>query len=510
MKMSKFCWRFLFVCSIAAAMVTVAPALLAQESIDCTQIEALGIDKQMNLHAAQIRVACGLEPAGSAGHGDTLPPESLPGGANANVVTDTDTWPHVTQSESMIAIDSFASTIVVSYNDSHSAPSNYSGVSYSLDGGSTWTRILPSPFATGHGTNYGDPIISWNDASGVFVAGDLVSGDCGPQGIGVWTSPDAINWTVGGCAHVNNNDDRESMWVDNNSVSPFYGRVYVSFNNFSVSGAPVFVVHSDDAGATWSAPIQITPTGVFRRNIQLTGSPDGTGVVYLAAMDEGGGGFSTRQNLMYRSFDGGNTWLGSIMGARFGAPGDSLCPSNSYFVRINPIWRHMGWGQPAAGPNSVLHYVYAASSGTDFGEIYYQRSLDDGATWSAPLQLTSTQLDSRTNAWMPSLSSTATGNVQAAWYDRHYSPNGLVYRYMGSVSPDNGATWEPVTNISDRLSPEPEQPDPNVQACYAGDYNNHIAFGNINYMTWTDGRNYEFDPSANVHFVQKLFFASNP
>jgi hypothetical protein len=155
MKMSRSRWCFLLVCSIAVATVTVAPSLLAQETIDCSQVEAMGIDKQTNLHAGAIRVACGLEPAATAGPGGALPPELLPGGANANVVTDTDTWPHVTQSESMIAIDSLASAIVVSYNDSHNAPSNYSGVSYSQDGGSTWTRILPSPFATGHGTNFG-------------------------------------------------------------------------------------------------------------------------------------------------------------------------------------------------------------------------------------------------------------------------------------------------------------------------------------------------------------------
>ena len=35
---------------------------------------------------------------------------------------------------------------------------------------------------------------------------------------------------------------------------------------------------------------------------------------------------------------------------------------------------------------------------------------------------------------------------------------------------------------------QPAQPDPNVQACYAGDYNYHSTFGNTAFITWDDGR----------------------
>src|SRR5439155_11225918 len=44
---------------------------------------------------------------------------------------------------------------------------------------------------------------------------------------------------------------------------------------------------------------------------------------------------------------------------------------------------------------------------------------------------------------------------------------------------------EPISTV---LIPQPLQPDGNVQACYAGDYNYATAFGNAHYATWTDGR----------------------
>ena len=127
------------------------------------------------------------------------------------------------------------STIVVNYNDHNG--NNYSGVSCSTDEGNTFTQILPPPFATGHGTNYGDPILVFNSNLDLWFAGDLVSG-CGGQGIGLWSSPNCMNWTpVLTCAHVNSADDRLSMWVDNDPASSQYGRMYISFNTFNLNNS---------------------------------------------------------------------------------------------------------------------------------------------------------------------------------------------------------------------------------------------------------------------------------
>jgi len=281
-----------------------APAAQQPEIItgaDCSRIAELGIDKQQNLRAAYIRIACGLEAPGEPGVVSAAPevPSPLAAPVNVNTITGTETYPHVTQSESMVW-SSDGATIVVNYNDSRTAPSNYSGVSVSTDGGNTFTRLNPSPFASGHRTNYGDPIVVYNARLGKWFAGDLATG-CGGQGIGLWTSPDGLTWRKGKCAHNGSSDDRESMWVDNNPTSPFYGRMYISWNDFA-AGQGIFVTRSDD-GVTWT-PVQVT-TG-FVRNVQLTGGADGA--VFVAAMDEGGGGFNARTNLIYRSTDGGNNW----------------------------------------------------------------------------------------------------------------------------------------------------------------------------------------------------------
>ena len=109
--------------------------------------------------------------------------------------------------------------------------------------------------------------------------------------------------------------------------------------------------------------------------------------VFVASMDEGGGGLATRQNVMYRSMDGGVTWTSSIMGPRFNPPGDGVCPSNSYFAKMNPIWRHMGWGEPGVGPGGVVHYAYAAKGALSPGTSTTCVPPITAQTWSAPIKL---------------------------------------------------------------------------------------------------------------------------
>jgi hypothetical protein len=304
------------------------------------------------------------------------------------------------------------------------------------------------------------------------------------------------------------------MWVDNNSSSPFYGRMYISLNNFAVGGGALQIVYSDN-GTTWTGPV--TLNGSFIRDIQITGDLQGSGRVYVAAMNEGGGGLTTRQNVMYRSTDGGVTWASSTTGPSFSAPGRTACTANSYFVCMfgTNNWRHMGWGEPAANGNVVSLNYAAHGSGADLGDIYYVRSTDSGVTWGTPVKLntdTGTALQ-----WQPSLTTTNTGMVFASWYDQREVNGGNdlnctagnaaqnCYRRWGRVSLDNGATWQANDMVGRALSPLPAQPDSAVQPNYQGDYDYHSSFGATAIGGWTDGRTIISGTSQQdifVNFVQ--------
>ena len=89
----------------------------------------------------------------------------------------------------------------------------------------------------------------------------------------------------------------------------------MSWNDFNASPASLLLSSSDDGGTTWSAPVTVHSGSPFVRDVQITVGPNGT--VLLAGMDEGGGGFNPRTNLMYRSANGGATWTQYGMGASF-------------------------------------------------------------------------------------------------------------------------------------------------------------------------------------------------
>lgn len=499
MKHRKTIWYFAVpLLAILATSVASMPAVAQMTStgISCSQITSLHLLQQDNMRAGRTLIECGIIRGGSDGNsGDA--PDNLPAPPNVLVSNRScNSFSTCTKSENMVW--SNGNTVVVNYNDENSNGNNYSGTSVSDDLGATFTQLLPPPFATGHGTNFGDPIVVFNKKLNKWFAGDLVTG-CGGQGIGLWTSPDGHTWTPGACAHNNSGDDRESFWVDNEPDSGFYGRMYISWNDFNFGGGALSVTHSDD-GTTWTAPVRIN--NGFIRDVQLTGTPPGVirsssiakNTVFVASMDEGGGGFSTRQNVMYKSTNGGASFTSVVMGPRFAATGDVGC---GYFVAIAPIWRHMGWGQPAVGPRNVVHYAFAgAGTGSDHGNIYYTRSTDNGATWSAPVKLNQDADGQFKTQWMPNVTADKDGKVTVSWYDRRQATSacnvatdaGCKYERWARQSSDNGATFNAEFAVSTSLIDQPEQRDPFVQSCYAGDYDySTVADGNA-FVTWTDGR----------------------
>ena len=484
--------------------IKIVDSTLLPPGFDCSKIHELGIDRQENFRAGLIMIACGEAEGGSTPN-VSFPSRLLQtvfapftyGGTDVDLITGAETSPHVTQSETFSWTNpDNPNQIVVAYNDSRTAFANYSGASYSSDGGLTFTRLNPSPFATGHGSNFGDPVVLYNRSNATWHAIFLASG-CGTfnAGIGDWKSTDGgVTWAVGACVHIGSNDDRESGWIDMNPASPFYGRMYVSFNNFAIAGPPISVTFSTDNGATWSAPQNLPLGGASSvRNVQITGDLL-TGDVYVAGMDEMGGGLGNRANMIYRSTDGGATWALTYTGPPFAGPGSGLCSNNSYFASMfGSYWRHMGWGEPAA-LDHVVHYVYAQhGAGADPGDVYYIRSTDSGVTFSPPLKLNT---DATTTAqWQPNLSVNVNGSLFAMWYDGREGTgctpgvNTPCYRMWGHKSTDNGVSWQTDMAYSDVISPLPGQPDPNVSVCYAGDYDYGSAIATKHVSSWVDGRN---------------------
>jgi hypothetical protein len=487
---------------------------------DCNRVAELGVEKQGSFRAASILHYC------STGETDfrsvptslsdvifgTSPPPRFVG-FDINLITGTETVPHVVQAES--SAWAHGNTIVVAMDDSRGvalSPLSVCSVSVSTDGGGTFTRL---PYAFNQtGACFGDPTVFYSVRAGKWFVG-FFAGRCPNTGFGQWESPDGINWSESGClTGAGVTVDWLSSWVDNNPASPYYGRQYASFNDYTVGGQ-LTMVYSTDDGVNWSSPVVVTATtNPLRRAVRIFGSLANDGTIFVQALDEGGGGMNPRANLIFRSTNGGVNWSSQIsQGPAFAAPGRGV---NGYFAGmyttpVNGYWRYMGYGQPGAAQNSVIHYVYTVHGvGSDAGDVFYIRSIDNGGTWSAPLRM-NTDVTTRAQ-FQPSIAVNARGKLVATWFDERNTVADELQRYF-RVSHDNGLTWGLDTPLSDPIFPKPLQQDPNIVPTYVGDRHD-AAFsndgqGNVAYDTWTDGRVLIGGSSQQDVFFDRINFAAS-
>ena len=164
-------------------------------NFNCADIAQYNVDKQLNLRANAIMEKCTGQKSTSAvsdaSSADQVSPDAYGG-------TDVSVKPAAAGLQSETFSWRNGSTVVVFYNDLTSGSTGKG--SYSTDGGATFTLIPGDPFASGHGSNFGDPAVVYDAMHGKWIGTWIASG-CGGFGIGAWTSPDGITWTAGGCAN---------------------------------------------------------------------------------------------------------------------------------------------------------------------------------------------------------------------------------------------------------------------------------------------------------------------
>ena len=123
---------------------------------DCATIHEKGIDRMEGLKWGLLMLNCGEGRGGTPKGAPTsafsklvqklLPPSLAPvtfGAADVNLVTGTETPPNTTQSETFTTANpDNPDQVCVAFNDSRGANfSNFSGISCSTDGGTTFTRV---------------------------------------------------------------------------------------------------------------------------------------------------------------------------------------------------------------------------------------------------------------------------------------------------------------------------------------------------------------------------------
>ena len=227
--------------------------LLLKLLVMCDRTDELG----------QVRQSPAIEPVTTEAGGADVPVSDPAGDVGTNSHT---------QSETSMAVNEATGTICAGYNDSwHYFGENqgFTGFSRSVDGGATFD----DRGALGD-DSFGDPAVVWRRSDGNFYFAALHT-----NGLGIWGSTDdCATYEFIGMIHSGGGDDKELMAVDNNPESPYYGRLYVQWTDFSAGG--LWSTASDDGGATWSSPVRISDPGADVQGVWPAVAPNGD--VYAA------------------------------------------------------------------------------------------------------------------------------------------------------------------------------------------------------------------------------------
>jgi len=229
-------------------------------------------------------------------------------------------------------------------------------------------------------------------------------------------------------------------WVQAGEVGPL---------GFPEAANPVQVSRSDDAGATWSAPVAVNDPARLRVLAPSTAVGD-DGAVYVLYLDlrddrldyhgahEGRGGPAYPgpwSLVLARSDDGGATWRETVVD-------DALVPAERIVAFFPP------------SPSLAVHgeRVYAAFHDARGGgaDVWLWASADAGASFGPPRRVNDTPAHDATWQYLPAVAVAPGGRVDVAYYDRRADAGNVMNEVSLQSSRDAGRTFGPHLRLSDR------------------------------------------------------------
>lgn len=325
------------------------------------------------------------------------------------------------------------------------------GFGLSRDGGLTWTRALIPQLTSATGGRF---LRSTDPVAGIGPQGDLYLNTLAfvdntsnqtsilltrsVDGGTTWLPPVAVAETFTAATFL----DKNWMAVNDFPGTPNLGRIAVTWAAFSGSFVYLQSSVSDNRGATWSAPVNLTPTNSVNQSTQPVYFPDGSLFVpYVTFLTPATNVLAFRIDAKV-STDGGRTW-----------PATATTAVNNISGWDDPDVRDGVWliGSAVARTTGDAFISYAAVvDGSP--RVLVTKSSNRGVTWSAPKIVSDNPAG--ISVMNPAVAVSPDGReVTLVWMDRrHSTPNLPAVDHYAAVSRDGGETWLPNIRLTDRSS----------------------------------------------------------
>src|SRR3954464_14521703 len=262
-------------------------------------------------------------------------------------------------------------------------------------------------------------------------------------------------------------EDKPGIAADT-TQSPYRGNLYIGWTEFSLTKTIILFSRSTDGGVSWSTPIEIsTHEGLPRddngavEGFSAAVASDGT--LYAAWADANTIAFAT-------SHDGGKTFTPSRQIIEHPAP---------YFP-IPGSMRGNGFPQLGIDPRSGLLFLTWSDYRNGDIDVFAATSSDHGATWNAPVRVSTNPIHDGTDQFFQWLAVDPTdGSANVIFYDRRTDPANKKMAISLARSTDGGKTFENYSWMSEGFDGGDQ---------FIGDYTGIAAYGGKVLGAWSETR----------------------
>ena len=392
------------------------------------------------------------------------------------------------RSESDIRVNYWDPTKIIGASNNISSSGQQSQF-YSTNSGSTWGQTT-LPLQTGDAFN-SDPTVDWTSDGTAWATTMGINSAGTSLKIRAYKSTNSgATWTFDGTVSGSQtNTDKQMMWVDHSATSSFKDNIYLCWHN----GAPQFVNRRTSTG--WGAtPLQISGTETTGTAIGCDVKTNSSGDVFVFWPATG-----NRRILVSKSTNGG---------VSFGTPVILRTTFDSYDIGVpsfnsRRILIYVTGGAYRTSTKNLVYATWADLSG-DTGctsatnepgsnassacktRIWFSRSTDGGATWSAAVKINNQSgLNDQYNQSL--VVDETNGQIAIMYYDTVDDSARKKTNIYYQASFDDGVTWSTPFKVTSA------QTDETIAGADSGnqygDYNSMSGINGSFWPVWTDRRN---------------------